>query len=371
VLTRLQALKEKKRYLIILVLMVLILGGISRLTTHKPQPISLSNSIPVQVQAAANMQWESVLTCKADLQPGQEGILGTRIAGQVVRISFKDGDMVSRGQALVALDDQVLRNQLQAAQVNLRKLEASLVSAQRNYDRIKALYDSGASSKSVLEDSSTNLEIAKATVEAEQVNIQNLDISLNDSVICAPINGEISEKGVSVGQYVTPGIVLARIKDSSSVNAVIQVKADDLGRVRVGQKVTLKLSRDDKKSFPGTVTSIDKSAVTAARIFNCQVLIANRAGLLHSGLSGYIDIADGQTRTVVAIPLAALTGNEGDYSVFTVQDGVARKCSVNIGEIANDMVEIQDGVKAGEKVIITNLNSLQDGDKVELTKQGA
>ncbi len=363
----------KKQVLIILALVLVVGSGIivyKHSGAKKQSEQASSNKVAVQVQPAKTMESTSALSLKANLAPVEKGIVGSKMSGQVVRILFEDGDMVSQGQALIALDDQDLRNQLQSAEINLQKLQATLDSSQRSFDRSKALFDSGAVSKSTIEDAETALKLARASVDAEQVSIQSINNSLNNSVLRAPISGEVDEKNVSLGQYVSPGTVLATVKNTTSIKAVVQIKQSDLDKVKVGQKATLKLSKDNADTYEGIVKNIDASADSSSRVFDCQIEIDNTAGKLRSGVFGYIEIANEQKKEILAIPLAALVGNEGSYSAFTMEENVARKHSVSIGEIQNDMVEVITGIKAGENVIVSNLNVLQDGDAVELEGQG-
>jgi len=363
--------KSKKLVLIVLTLVFVVGGiGVYKNSGTTNQSVQASNKTAVQVQQAKTVESTSALSLKANLEPVEKGIVGSKISGQAVRILFEDGDMVSQGQALIALDDQDLRNQLQAAEINLQKLQATLDSSQRSFDRTKALFESGAASKSTMEDAETALKLAQASVAAEQVNIQSIYNSLNNSVLRAPISGEVDEKNVSLGQYISPGTVLATVKNISSIKAVVQLKQSDLDKVKVGQKATLKLSKADTNAYEGIVKNINASADASARVFDCQIQIDNTDGKLRSGVFGYIEITNEQKKEILGIPLAALVGNEGSYSVFTIENNVARKHSVSIGEIQNDVAEVLSGIKAGDNIIVSNLNALQDGDIVEINGQG-
>jgi len=335
-----------------------------------PAPAAAGNKTVVEVQQAKTIENASVLTFKATLEPVDEGIVSGKISGKVVKILFEDGKKVSQDEPLVMLDDQDLRNQLKSAETNLQRLEINLESAQRDYDRNKQLFDNNAIAKSDFENAETALKTAKVDLESANVNIESLKDSLENFIIRAPISGTVDEKSVNLGQFVTPGAVLAKVKNTYSLNAVIQLKQSDLDKVKVGQKATLKLSKEDTAGYKGVVKAIDVSANVAARVFDCKVQIGNEAGKLHPGGFAYVEIPVDKKREMVAIPMEALTGSEGNYSIFTVENGVARKRIVTIGEIHDNMAEVISGLKAGEKVIVTNLNTLQDGDAVAVNGQG-
>lgn len=208
-------------------------------------------------------------------------------------------------------------------------------------------------------------------MELKKVNIQDITNSLNDCVIKAPIAGEISSKNVSVGQYVNPGAAIAAVSNSSSIKAEIQLMQEDLGKVAVGQEVVLKLNQDDSVTYKGVVETIAASADSETRVFDCLIRIDNTAGTLNSGIFGYIEIPAKEKKEVLAVPMSAVTGSEGDYSVFVLEGDAARRVSVGIGEITDDLVEITSGLQEGDQIITTNLNSLQDGDKVTVSGEGA
>ncbi|HWP96007.1 MAG TPA: efflux RND transporter periplasmic adaptor subunit [Syntrophomonadaceae bacterium] len=368
---KIKHLSSHKKLIIVVIVMVLLVLLFNTLKGKKTNLTQASNSTSVEVKQVQLTDWTSSLTYKANLEPMEQATVSSKVSGQVVQVLFENGDQVSQGQALISLDVESLQNQLQAAQINLQKLQIVLNTEQNNYDRTKALFDSGAKSKTDLENSESDLKTAQANVQAQQVSIDSINISLNNSIIRAPISGEIGTKNVNPGQYVSPGAVMADIKNNSSIKCAIQLKQSDLDKVQVGEKVVWKVSQEDASGYEGTIKTIAASADSTTRLFNCQIQLENPDNKLHSGVFGYIQISDGEKKQVLAVPLAALTGSEGSYSVFTVDNNVARKHSVNIGEIQNDMAEVTSGLQAGAKVIITNLNTLQEGDAVQDKGQGA
>lgn len=366
--------KISRKTISIIVIVVLIAGAFwafKLVTTKKtPAPASAGNKVYVEVQQAKAVKNASVLSFKATLEPVEEGIVSSEISGKVVEILFDNGKKVTRGAPMVMLDDQDLANQLKSAQTNLQKLELNLDLSQRNYDRVKQLYDNSAVSKSDFENAETALKTAKVDLESAKVNIEILQETLEDVVVRSPINGAADEKNVILGQFVSPNDVLAKVKNTSSLYAVIQVKQSDLNKVKAGSKATVKLSREDTHGYEGFVKAINISADVPARVFNCKVQIENESEKLHPGEFVYVEIPVDESIEKVVIPMKALTGTEGNYSIFTIEDSIARKHTVIIGEIQNNLAEVISGLIAGEEVIISNLNTLQDGDAVAVSGQG-
>lgn len=368
---KIRQLDNRKKILLISSIVILIVFVSSMFTKSRGNPaITTSNITTVQVKKVQVTDSNSILYFKADLAPVEEATVSSKISGQVIKVNFEDGDMVSAGQMLAALDDQTLQNQLQAAEINLKRLQKTLESVQQSYDRNKALYASGALSKSDYENAEVNLSMAQANAEAEQVNIAGIQNSINNSVLRAPISGEIAKKSINLGQFANPGTVVAQIRNNQTIKANINLKESDLSKVKTGQKVMLKISKDDSTGYEGVIKGMASSANDISRAFNCLVEIDNREGKLHSGVFGYIEIPDQGRGHIVTVPLKALSGNEGAYSVFVLEKNIARQRSVEIGDIQKDLAEIKSGLSVGDTLIITNINTLQDGDPVRIAGQG-
>lgn len=358
--------KRKKVILIAIILMVVVLAGFNALGAKKPPMNMQAATSAVYVETAAVKLTNSIgeLTYKANLEPAEEATVSCNVSGQVTRVLFENGGKVTQGQALAYMDDTDLQNQLKTAQIDLSKLQIELDSAKNDYDIASQLYAAGACSKSSYDDAMRSYKIVQANVELKNVDIRDITNSLNDCVMKSPITGEVGDKNITVGQYLNLGTVIGSVKNSGTIKAEIQLKQEDLEKVLVGQEVTLKLNENGSETYKGIVVTIAASANNQTRVFDCLIKIDNSAGKLNSGIFGYIEIPNEDNKQVLAVPMEAVTGSEKDYSVFKFEGGTARKTTVEIGKITNDMVEIKSGLKEGDAIIISNLSSLQDGDKV-------
>ena len=359
-------LKRKKVMIIAIILIVFIFAGFNVLGAKKPamnMQIAAS-AVTVATDTVKLTNSMGGLTYKANLEPAEEATVSCNVSGQVTQVLFENGDTVAQGQALAFIDDTDLQSQLKTAKLDLNKLQIELDSAKSNYDITSQLYAEGACSKTSNDDAMRSYQTVLANVELKKVDIQDITNSLNDCVIKSPITGEIGEKNITVGQYLNLGTIVGVVKNSDSIKAEIQLKQEDLEKVTVGQEVTLKLNENDTGAYQGVVETIAASANSQTRVFDCLIKIDNTAGKLNSGVFGYIEISSKDNKQVLAVPMGAVTGSEGDYSVFKFEDGIARKTIVEIGEIADEMVEIKSGLQEGDIIITSNLNSLQDGDKV-------
>lgn len=320
---------------------------------------------------------------KATLEPAEQALVSAQTSGKVVRILFESGTAVSQNMPLVMLDDrdarsmlQVAQGQLESAKAGLMKAETSLASTVLSYDRINALYQQGAASKAEYDSAQSALNMvkadtasARAAVQAAMGTLEARKTALDNTIIRSPLSGIAAGKNVSLGQQVTPEAVLAKVMQVTAVDAVFEVDQEAVGALRVGQEAELKLQKTSNETFTGMIRTVDIAADPASRVFTVRVRIDNPQQLLRPGVFGWVLLASDKPLPVLTLPIEAVTGKEGEYSVFTADSGVARRNAVQLGEVADNRVEILSGITAGSRVILTNLNTLQDGDSVTVSAE--
>lgn len=390
--------KRIKKIVIYAVIVIAVIAGIiavRKFTSGQkniPTAVSVSKTV-VEAQEVKLVEKNSGDTYKATLEACEQGIVNSKLSARVTNISFENGQYINAGDTLITLDDQDIRNnikssesqlkvteqQLSSAEVSLKKLKLNLDDAQRNYDRQKALYEKEAisqvdfqatekalnSAQADYEAGNVSIQTAKVNIEAQKVSLSNLQDNLNNTVIKAPISGVISGKSVNIGQMVSQGTALATVNNISSVYAKIQVPEDKITSVKVRQAATVKVDGSDS-TYNGIVQNIDLSADTSARVFNCKIKIDNSDKTLYPGVFAKVDLISDEKTEMITVPINALVGSEGNYSVFINDNGKAKKQKVTIGETDENNVEIISGAQNGDQVICSNTGSLQDGDEIDV-----
>ncbi|WP_449241171.1 efflux RND transporter periplasmic adaptor subunit [Desulfoscipio gibsoniae] len=325
-------------------------------------PVIANHKTSVQVEQARESEKITQITYNATLEPVEEGIVSSKATGEIVRILFEDGDQVVSGQALAELDDQDLRNQLNAAEIAVQKLEANLQTTQGDYDRTKVLFENGAVAQVDYENAVTSLKLVKADLETAKISRQSISAALESCVIRAPISGVMDEKNINIGQMISPGLIIAKVKNITSLYAVVQIKQQDINKIQIGQRATI---RNEDSAAEGLVKALAVSADSLTRVFRCKIEVDNKNKLFHPGDYAKVAIISDQKAQMITLPLEALAGDEGNYFIMVDDTGIARRRSVTIGEIMdNNRLEIKSGVRNGESVIYTNINMLQDGDEI-------
>ena len=390
--------KNVKKIVIYAVIVIAVIGAIvvknklSSNTKNANVPVTVSKTA-VEVQNAKAVEKNSSDTYKANLEAYQQGIISSKVSAKVVSVSVENGQYVNQGDTIATLDDQDIQNsintaqaqlqineqQLNSAQVTMEKLKINVDDAKRNYDRQKTLLEKKAISQMDFEAAEKSLntaqadynsgnasvETSKANIEAQKVNIQKYQSDLANTVIKAPISGVISDKALSIGQMASPGTALAKVNDISSIYAIIQIPQDKISNVKIGQAATITVEGSDK-TYDGTVQNIDSSADVTARVFNCKIKIDNSDKTLYPGVYAKAELISTEKTQVISIPINALVGSEGDYSVFINDNGIAKKQKVTIGETDENNVEIKSGIKGGDQIVCTSVSTLQDSNEIDV-----
>ncbi|WP_238915872.1 efflux RND transporter periplasmic adaptor subunit [Clostridium sp. YIM B02555] len=389
--------KNVKKIVICAVLIIAVVSAIvvkNKMASNAKtvNTVATESKTAVEVKTAKSVEKNNGDTYKATLEAYQQGAVTSKISAKVISVAIENGKYVNAGDIIATLDNQdiqnsinsaqaqlqVIQQQLNSSQVSLQKLQINLDDAQRTYNRQKTLFDGKAISQTDFEaaekalnnakaDYNTgeaSIETAKANLEAQNVSIAKYQSDLANTVLKAPISGVISDKALSVGQMVSAGGVLAKVNDISSVYATIQVPQEKISSIKTGQAATVKIEGNDK-AYDGTIQNIEALADTTTRVFNCKIKIDNSDKSLYPGVYAKAELLSSEKTQIITVPINALVGTEGNYSVFINDNGKAKKEKVKIGETDDNNVEINDGIKDGDQIICSNTGTLQDGDTIE------
>lgn len=205
---------------------------------------------------------------------------------------------------------------------------------------------------------------AQSAVEAARTQELTARKAIGDAVILAPISGYVSERVADVGEYISPSAPnskVATIVRTSVLRLRIDVPEQSIGKVKVGQGISLQVSAYPDRNFSGIVTRILPSVNPTSRTLTVEADVQNTDGLLKPGQFATVRIAQSTSNPVVMVPVAAVK-TEGDTNhVFVVKDGRAQDRIVQLGQLESDQIEIKQGVAENEQVAVTGLNQLYDG----------
>jgi HlyD family secretion protein len=361
---------------------------------------------PVKVEPVRQESVRRAVDVVGTLTAVDQVTISSEADGKVSRILADLGDRVKAGQVLLQIDNekqQYSYEQQQAALAralaqygasdpqNLPEIEktpdaqranADLVQATQAFERASELFKRTLISQQALDDARAALQSKRAIYNAALQNGKNLRASiqaseatmklagrqLRDTEIRAPFDGFVERRLVNLGELVksqTPVMAVVRL-DPLKVTAEIPEKMAPW--ISVGQQVDLQVDAYRDRKFSGKLSRISPGVNTATRAFPFEALVPNPDTVLKPGTFARVHIESGQVDTVLTLPYAALQYRYGVNRVFVVNGGKLALRELAVGQRLGERIEIMSGVKAGENVAVTDVDTLADGTPVTVAR---
>jgi len=395
---------SQRNTLLILIAAAGALGGGCRKTpTPSATPVnaqatpivtqSADKAIETQIVSAAPIAGAISATGKISVPEDRTAIIGPVNQGRIVKLYAGQGSRVRKGQKLAELEsadiDQAEADYLKAladAENARRSATAEIRLAQQTYDRTKALFEKTVVPGKNLQSAEHDLEVAKATAENNAASTKAtltaarrhlLILGLNDSAIDAlskkpglgatfplnsPIDGIVVERNATIGASVGTEASVFKIIDISRVWIDANVFEKDLPRVRVGQPVKLTVTSFPGSTFSGKVIFINSVVDPDSRTVKVRTEVANSDGRLKPDMFANVEIITDVNSSAISVPQSAVLEDGGKSVVFVSEGNAYQKRQVQTGIKTGDLVEIIDGLKAGDKVVVKgNYLLLQQG----------
>ena len=271
--------------------------------------------------------------------------------GRIVEILFADGAEIKAGDVLFRLDDSLLK-----AQVNEAK--ARLALAQSVAERNAALVKSKNIAQGVVDESNTQLTLAESALALAEVQLAKLTIR-------APFSGRAGFRGVSEGAYVQAGAALVHLEKIDVLKAAFSVPELYFSLLSSGQTVLVAADAVPGESFEAKIAAIDPLVDVNGRALRIRADLDNAAGKLRPGMLIRVTVR-GKTRSAVTVPEAAIVPRSDGAVVFVAAAEKAQETRVQTGKRINGTVEILQGLKEGEQVIVAGNSRLADGAAIAI-----
>jgi RND family efflux transporter MFP subunit len=360
----------------------------------------------IQAEAVRQDSVRRAVDVVGTLAAVDEVTISSEADGKVAKILADLGDRVSAGQLLVHIDNekqQYTYAQQQAALArtlaqygapdsehlpeledtpDARRANADLVQATQAYDRASELFKRTLISQQALDDAKAALQSKRAIYNSAIQNAKNLRASiqaseatmklaarqLRDTEIRAPFDGFVQKRLVNMGELVKTQMPVMAIVRLDPLKVTAEIPEKMAPWIHAGQAVDLKVDAYQDRTFTGKVSRISPAVNTATRAFPFEALVPNPEAVLKPGTFARVHIESGKVDSVLTVPYAALQYRYGVNRVFVVNGDTLAIRELSVGERVGDRIEVMSGVKAGERVVITDVDSLTDGAAVSVGK---
>lgn len=296
------------------------------------------------------------LIATGELLPDESAEIRAPLSGNVMKIHFKEGQLVKKGDLLVELDHRKWVAQR-------RGLEAQLASAQSELIRRESLVKVEGVSKA-------DYEQAMAQVDQVKAQIEELDVLIDQARVSAPFSGQVGLRDFSSGSYMAQGALITRIVNTQRLKVRFTIAAKYSSLLHPGQTIQIRSNACDRIA-EAVVYALDPALSPTSRTLEVRAYLMNPSGQFMAGDFVQIKLDLQQQSDAILIPPEAVIPELNQQVVFIVKDTVAIRRVVKTGTRTRDQIEITEGLKAGDKVILSGLMTLKDGAPVLVrTKDG-
>ncbi|WP_158856909.1 efflux RND transporter periplasmic adaptor subunit [Lunatibacter salilacus] len=346
---------------LILVLLLIAGGGAVAFTLYNnkaemeettAKAMQPTNHIPVTLEKVSLQSFDRTYEANGVLEPFQEVILMSETSGSVVKILKKKGDFVNKGDLILRIDDQLIQAELLIATLNKEK-------SAKDLQRFSNLSETDAITKKQLEDVDVAYQIAEAQLKAIQKRT-------DDTKIKAPISGYINDDFYVPGTLVSPGMPLAHIINKSPLQLAIHVSEYEITQINKGDKFPVKINSLPNQQFEGEVTFISDTGDASFKYEVVLVIKNQDTSLLKPGMFGTATFSSKSTGESIVINRKSLTGGLKDPGVFKVENDRAVFHPIKVKPLNASLVEVTEGLSAGDEIIGTGLINVKEGIQVKV-----
>ena len=307
----------------------------------------------------------------------RKAAVASKGTGQLVYLGVEEGDIVKKGQVIARLEDRDVMASLERARENLHMQEADLNDARQSLERQKKLRAMNLVAQADYDAAEARYNRVVASIESARSAVKEAQTAVDYTRIVAPFDGTVLSKNADVGEIVAPlaGAVSSRaavvtIADLGSLEVEADVSEANLTRVFSGQPCLVTLDAYPGRHYSAYVDKIVPTADRAKATVMVKIKFKSYDRQVLPEMSAKIaflpkEAPDPATsRPVMAVPTAAVAERNGRQVAYQIQDEKAVEVPVTVGRRMGDYVEIQSGLKAGEKVVARVDGSMKNGTRV-------
>jgi membrane fusion protein, multidrug efflux system len=300
------------------------------------------------------------------IEPERRADLRAEVSAVVLAVHKENGDPVKRGDLLVRLDHTSIRDSLTAAEASHSAAAQAYEQAQRQYERMVKLRETGVVSTQQVEDVEVRRNSAQSDREAARTRVVTARQMLERTEVRAPFDGIVSDRKVSAGDTAQIGKELLKVIDPSSLRFEGFVSADSVGEVRTGQHVWFRIHGFSDREFTGVITRVNPAANTTTR--QVEVLVKFDDAKQQPNVAGLYAEGRVETRSTAALALpSASVVREGDKAYAWKVDGdKLQKVSLTLGErdARTGAYALAAGLTEGDRVLRYPNATLKEGQEV-------
>jgi len=314
-----------------------------------------AGALPVEVSPAVVRGIRERVRGSGLLEPSREVTIVARAEGEVEELLVEEGARVEADAELCVIDEELLRIAESIARIEWDQ-------AKRNHERLTGLI----ASRSV---TSQEIEDARSTLERTSAQHDKAAFDLSHARPRAPFAGTIVDRAIEKGKSVRAGEALFTIADFEPLRLRVHLPESEVVPVVVGQSAELRADRDGPVRIRGSVERISPVVDSESLTVEVVVRFDFAAGQVRPGSFAHVDIITRSESEAVLVPRRAVQRGDGESAVFRIFDGRAHRTPVITGYEDESVVQVREGLAAGDLVVTEGARELRDGQRVQVYRE--
>lgn len=344
--------------------------------------------------------------------------ISSETSGKIIRLNIDEGDFIKEGDLLLETEHDSIKTQIKQLEANLKQTVAlhnqakgtiglqkylldgevkvrqlSLNNINKDVKRDEELFKSSVITKEKLDDRkynrniteiqyelsrinkeqqnivlNTNIETTKAQIESLQAQLDLLKIQLGRTYIKSPVSGIVDKLNIDKGELLNPGTSIAEIIRIDNVKLVGGIPEKEIGNVKYGDDVKIKVSAYTNKDFYGKIQHISSNADKTSKTFDVKIIINNSNKLLKPGMLARFSMLRDKYDNAILIPSSSVIQTENSPIVYIEKDGKVTERKIKLGNNSSEKVVVLEGISEGEKLVTVGQQNLSNGDLVNIVK---
>ena len=328
----------------------------------KPKAVSFSRKGPPKKIKKTNVRVSSVGTEALKIEstfvgyllPNERVRMTSEMEGVIEAVNFEEADEVKKGQKLINISTKELTLRVKIAEANLKL-------AQTNLSRDEKLSQRKLIPQSKLDQTRTQADRSLLDRDLALINLRK-------SVINSPLKGTVKIRHVKVGEFVRKGDPLVEILDLDKVLVQVNIPEQDIMKISEGETVGVELYALSDQQYRGKVQTIGLEADSRNRTFPIEIVVDNPKRELRPGMLARVTFTKQISDEQVVVPRHSILERDAGRVVFLVEQDKAVKQSIVTGQSMQDRVQVLEGLKPGDRLVVEGHSKLTDGETVSIVK---